>query len=56
VLQSVVCVLKHILPLHSNYFNDVFLLIVFTKTVTSGRFRRMLPDDGPSGPKHVGTI
>jgi hypothetical protein len=69
-LQSVVCVvcfaahstqythyrLKHILPLHSNYeyFNDVFLLIIFTKTVTLAKFRRILPDDGPSGPKHVG--
>jgi hypothetical protein len=42
VLQSVVCVL------------GVFLLIISTKTVTLARFRRMLPDDGPSGPKHVG--
>jgi hypothetical protein len=27
-----------------------------TKTVTLVRFRRMVPDDGPSGPKHVGAI
>jgi hypothetical protein len=46
--------LKHILPLHSNNFNDVFLLIILTKTVTLARFRRMLPDDGRNGPKHVG--
>jgi hypothetical protein len=37
-------------------FNDVFLLIISTKTVTLARFRRMLPDDGPNGPKHVGAI
>jgi hypothetical protein len=44
------------LPLHSNNFNDVFLLIISTKTVTLARFRRMLPDDGPSGPKRVGAL
>jgi hypothetical protein len=27
-----------------------------TKTVTLPRFRRVLPDDGPNGPKHVGAI
>jgi hypothetical protein len=48
--------LKHILPQHSNDFNDVFLLINFTKTVTLARFHRMLPDDGPNRPKHVGAI
>jgi hypothetical protein len=48
--------LKHILPPYSNYFNDVFLLIISTKTVTLAMFRRVLPDDGPSGPKHVGAI
>jgi hypothetical protein len=32
--------LKHILPLHSNIFNNVFLLIISTKTVTLARFRR----------------
>jgi hypothetical protein len=37
-------------------FNDVFLLIISTKTVTLTKFRRMLPDDGPNGPKHVGAI
>jgi hypothetical protein len=37
-------------------FNDVFLLIISTKTVTLARFRRMLPDDGPNGPKHVEAI
>jgi hypothetical protein len=37
-------------------FNDVFLLIFSTKAVTLARFRRMLPDDGPNGPKHVGAI
>jgi hypothetical protein len=62
MLQSVVCVQythsrrKHILPLHSRYVNDVFLLIISTKTVTLARFHRMLPDDGPNGPKHVGAI
>jgi hypothetical protein len=44
------------LPLHSNNFNDVFLLIISTKTVTLARFRRMLPDGGPDGPKHVTAI
>jgi hypothetical protein len=44
------------LPQHCNNFNDVFLLIISTKTVTSARFRRMLPADGPNGPKHVGSI
>jgi hypothetical protein len=48
--------LKHILPLHSNNFNDVFLLIISTKTVTLAWFRHKLPDDGPNGPKHVGAI
>jgi hypothetical protein len=48
--------MKHILPQHSNNFNDVFLLIISTKTVTLARFRRMLSDDGPNGPKHVGAI
>jgi hypothetical protein len=47
---------QHILPQHSNNFNDVFLLIISTKTVTLARFRLMLPDDGPNGPKHVGAI
>jgi hypothetical protein len=47
---------QHILPLHSNNFNDVFLLIISTKTVTLATFGRMLPDDGPIGPKHVGGI
>jgi hypothetical protein len=37
-------------------FNDVFLLITSTKPVTLARFRRMLPDDGRNGPKHVGAI
>jgi hypothetical protein len=44
------------LPQHSNNFNDVFLLIISTKTVTLARFRRMLPDDGPSGPKRVAAM
>jgi hypothetical protein len=48
--------LKHILPQHSNIFNDVFLLTISTKAVTLARFRRMLPDDGPNGPKHVEAI
>jgi hypothetical protein len=47
---------KHTLPLHSNNFNDVFLLIISTKSVTLARLCRMLPDDGPNGPKHVGAI
>jgi hypothetical protein len=46
----------HILPLHSNNFNDVFLPIISTKIVTLARFRRIFPDDGPYGPKHVGAI
>jgi hypothetical protein len=48
--------LKHILPLHRNNFNDVFLEIISTKAVTLARFGRMLPDDGPNGPKHVEAI
>jgi hypothetical protein len=72
VLQSVVCVLgavwrtapsthtavqteAHIATAQHN-FNDVFLLIISTKSVTIARFCRMLPDDGPNGPKHVGAI
>jgi hypothetical protein len=47
---------QHILPQHSKIFNDVCLLIISAKTVTLARFRRMLPDDGPSGPKHVEAI
>jgi hypothetical protein len=47
--------LKNILPLHNN-FNDVFLLIISTKTVTLARFLHLLPDDGPNGLKHVGAI
>jgi hypothetical protein len=47
---------QHILPQHSNDFNDVFLLIISTKTVTLEKFWRMLPDDGPNGPKHVAAI
>jgi hypothetical protein len=47
---------KYILPLHSNNFNDIFLLIISTKPATLARFHRMLPDDGPIGPKHVGAI
>jgi hypothetical protein len=45
----------HIATAQKN-FNDEFLLIISTKTVTLVRFRRMLPVDGPNGPKHVGTI
>jgi hypothetical protein len=37
-------------------FNDVFILINSTKAVTLARFRRMLPDGGPNGPKHVGAM
>jgi hypothetical protein len=44
------------LLLCSGNFNDVFLLIISTKTVTLASFRRMLPDDGPNGPKHVRDI
>jgi hypothetical protein len=44
------------LKFYFNYFNDVFLLTIFTKTVTLARFHRILPDDGPSGPKHIGAI
>ena len=28
----------------------------FKETVTLARFHRMIPDDGPKGPKHVGAI
>jgi hypothetical protein len=45
--------LKHILPLHSYNLNDVFLLIISTKTVTLARFHRMLPDDGPNVACHM---
>jgi hypothetical protein len=48
--------LKHILPQHTNNYKEVFLLIISTKTVTLARFLRMLPDDGPNGPKHVEAI
>jgi hypothetical protein len=44
------------LLLYSGNFNDVFLLIICTKTITLARFRHMFPDDGPSGLKHVGAI
>jgi hypothetical protein len=54
--QYVLQYTQHILPQHSNNFNYVFLLIISTKTVTLARFRRMLPDDDPNGPKHVGAI
>jgi hypothetical protein len=37
-------------------FNDAFLLIIYIRTVTLARFRRMLPDDDPNGPKHVEAI
>jgi hypothetical protein len=47
---------QHILPLHRYNFNDVLLLIISTKTVTLARFRRVLPDDGPNGSKHVAAI
>jgi hypothetical protein len=61
----VLCVAQH--PVHTlqteahiataqHNFNDVFLLIFSTKTVTLARFRRMLLDDGPNGPKHVAAI
>jgi hypothetical protein len=48
--------LKHILPLHSNNFNDVFLLIISTEAVALATFHRMLPDDGSNGPKHIAAI
>jgi hypothetical protein len=54
--MAATCFGPHILPQHSNNFKDVFLLIISTKTVTLARFRRMLPDDGPNGPKHVAAI
>jgi hypothetical protein len=61
VLQSVVCVLGAVqteahIAIAQHNFNDVFLQIISTKTVTLARFRRMLPDDGPNGPKHVEPI
>jgi hypothetical protein len=70
VLQSVVCVLgamhrtdpvhtlqteAHIATAQHN-FNGVFLLIISTKSVTLARFRRMLLDGGPNGPKHVEVV
>jgi hypothetical protein len=42
----------HITRVEHN-FNDVFLLIISTKTVNLARFRRIIPDDGPNGPKHT---
>ena len=35
---------------------DYFANDDFKETVTLARFHRMLPDDGPKGPKHVGAI
>jgi hypothetical protein len=46
----------HIATAQQHNFNDVFLLLISTKTVTLARFHRMLPGDGPSGPKHVEAI
>jgi hypothetical protein len=48
--------LKLLLCSAQQQFNDVFLLIISTNTVNLAMFRRMLPDDGPNGPKHVGAI
>jgi hypothetical protein len=67
VLQSVVCVQGVQHPVHTlqteariitaqHNFNDVFLLIISTKVVNLATFRRMIPDDGPNAPKHVGAI
>jgi hypothetical protein len=64
VLQSVVCVLgaerrvtlsqaaQH--PVHP--VQRCIFTHNSTKTVTLARFRRMLPDYGPNGPKHVGAV
>jgi hypothetical protein len=45
--------LKHMLPQHCKTYNDVFLLINSTK-VNYNQVQCKLPEDGPSGPKHVG--
>jgi hypothetical protein len=45
--------LKHILPQHSNIFNDGFLPIIL-QDCNFSKVQHKLPDDGPDGPKHVG--
>ena len=45
--------LKHMLPQHCVTYNDVSLLIISTKcNFSQAQFK--LPEDGSSGPKHVG--
>jgi hypothetical protein len=41
------------LPQHRNTYDDVFLLINFTKYNFS-KAQCKLPEDDPDGPKHVG--
>ena len=45
--QCVVCVLSAVRRVLTDDFKE---------TVTLARFYRMLPDDGPKGPKHVEAI
>jgi hypothetical protein len=45
--------LKHMLPQHCKTYNDVFILINFTKYNFS-KAQRKLPEDGLEGPKNVG--
>jgi hypothetical protein len=47
VLQSVVCVLGAVRRVPESHA---------TQTLTLARFRRLLHDDGPNGPKHVAAI
>ena len=46
--------LKYLLPQHRTSYNDVFLLINSTKNCGFSKAQNKLPEDGPSGPKHVG--
>jgi hypothetical protein len=45
--------LKHMLPQHCKTYNDVSLLS-FLQKCNFSQTQRKLPEDGPSGPKHVG--
>jgi hypothetical protein len=46
--------LKYLLPQHRISYNDVFLLINSTKNCSFSKAQFKLPEDDPSGPKHVG--
>ena len=44
--------LKHMLPQHCNTYNDVFYWL-FLQKYNFSQAQCKLPEDGPSGPKHV---